>query len=222
MTLDAALPRVAFADGHRLVAEALGALVSGVALVVGTATDGASLLALVESSHPSIVVTDDTLPGLTGVEVARRLRSRRLSEVRVIVLRGTADAAVVRTAWEAGVSGVVTRGASAAELRAAIITVAAGGRHLSPLPSSHVADASSAGTSALTDREREILVLVAQGLTAEAIGRQLGISARTVNFHKRNLRTSLGVTTTVEAVAWLTRQGGRPSAADGTPSRGRG
>jgi DNA-binding CsgD family transcriptional regulator len=59
----------------------------------------------------------------------------------------------------------------------------------------------------LTDREVEILSLVAQGLTAESIASRLGISGRTVNFHKQNLRARLGVSTTVEAVAWLGRQG---------------
>lgn len=206
MTLPPARPRIALADGQRLVLEALARSVSAVATVVGIATDGATLLEVVESARPGIVVTDDLLPGLGGLEAIRRLRAPHGPASAVIVLRATPDPVFGRAAREAGAAGLLSRDASVEALWEAIATVARGGRQFGPAWGASGDGGSAVANPALTDREMEILSLVAQGLTAEAIARRLGISGRTVNFHKQNLRARLGVSTTVEAVAWLGRQ----------------
>ena len=207
MTLPPARPRIALADGQRLVLEALARSVSAVATVVGIATDGATLLEVVESARPGIVLTDDLLPGLPGLEAIRRLRGAHETGSAVIVLRAMAEPSFGRAARDAGAAGLLSREASVEELWEAIATVARGGRHIGPAWGRAEDGDAPTPMPALTDREVEILSLVAQGLTAEAIARRLGISGRTVNFHKQNLRARLGVSTTVEAVAWLGRQG---------------
>jgi len=207
VTLPPARPRIALADGQRLVLEALARSVSAVATVVGIATDGAALLEVVESARPGIVLTDDQLPGLSGLEAIRRLRSPGEGASAVIVLRAAADPVFGRVARDAGAAGLLSREASVEELWEAIATVARGGRHFGPAWGSAGDGVAPMPSPVLTDREVEILSLVAQGLTAESIASRLGISGRTVNFHKQNLRARLGVSTTVEAVAWLGRQG---------------
>ena len=199
-------PRLVLADDHRLILDAVGHLISTVATVVGTAQDGLGLLEVVAATRPDLVVTDVSMPGLNGLEVTRALR-RQPAPPRVIVLTIHADPAVARSAFAAGASGFVVKHADAAELREAIRTVAAGGRYLSAGIAIDGEDGSDGTGEVLTDREREVLVLVAQGLTARAIGDRLRIAERTVNFHKKNLKSRLGVATTAEAVAWLTRQG---------------
>lgn len=207
MTLLPARPRIALADGQRLVLEALARSVSAVATVVGIATDGAALLEVVESARPGIVLTDDQLPGLPGLEAIRRLRSPVEAASAVIVLRAAADPFFGRVARDAGAAGLLSREANVEELWEAIATVARGGRHFGPAWGSAGDGVAPMPSPVLTGREVEILSLVAQGLTAESIASRLGISGRTVNFHKQNLRARLGVSTTVEAVAWLGRQG---------------
>lgn len=206
MTLAAALPRLVIADDHRLILDALGFLIAGVATVVGTAGDGEALLRVVDETAPEIVVTDLSMPGLNGLEATRRLRALPRPP-QVIILTIHADPALARAAFAAGAAGYVVKSADSAELRRAIETVAGGGRFLSPaLGADALVDPDADRRAVLTDREREILALVASGATAKAIADRLGIAERTVKFHKMNLKARLGVGTTAEAVAWLARQ----------------
>jgi DNA-binding NarL/FixJ family response regulator len=198
-------PRLVLADDHRLILDAVGHLLSTVATVVGTATDGVALLEVVETTRPDVVITDVSMPGLNGLEVTRALRARP-DAPRVIILTIHADPAVARSAFAAGASGYVVKNADAHELRAAIEAVCRGERYLSPVVSFDGMHEPSGPSETLTDREREVLDLVAQGLTARAIGERLGIGERTVNFHKKNLKSRLGVGTTAQAVAWLMQQ----------------
>lgn len=198
-------PRLVIADDHRLILDAFEFLVQSVATVVGTASDGLELVACVKATEPDLVVTDLSMPGLNGIEVTRRLRELPRPP-RVIVLTIHADSALARSAFAAGATGYVVKSADSAELRRAIETVARGERYLSPGIAVEALDAVPTDPlTVLTDREREILALVARGQTAKEIADRLGIAARTVKFHKMNLKARLGVGTTAEAVAWLTR-----------------
>jgi DNA-binding NarL/FixJ family response regulator len=181
-------------------------LVSSVATVVGTATDGNELIRVVQESQPDVVVTDLSMPGRNGIDATRFIRTLPHAP-RVIVLTIHADPAIARAAFDAGASGFVIKNANARELRLAIESVARGERYCSPAVSLDALAATAASPlTVLTEREREILTLVANGLTAKEICEHLGIAERTVNFHKKNLKARLGVETTAEAVAWLSRQ----------------
>jgi len=199
------LPRLVIADDHRLILEAFEHLIGQVATVVGTAADGHTLLRLAGDLSPDVVVTDLSMPGLNGIEVTRALCALPRAP-RVIILTIHADAALARAAFGAGASGYVVKSADSAELREAITTVMGGARYLSPGLSAETVTTERADPLAvLTDREHEVLTLLAAGHTARAVADRLGISERTVNFHKMNLKARLGVATVTEAVAWLSR-----------------
>jgi DNA-binding NarL/FixJ family response regulator len=194
------------ADDHLFILDAISTLVSSVATVVGTATDGNELIRVVQESQPDVVVTDLSMPGRNGIDATRFIRTLPHAP-RVIVLTIHADPAIARAAFDAGASGFVIKNANARELRLAIESVARGERYCSPSVSLDALAATAASPlTVLTEREREILTLVANGLTAKEICEHLGIAERTVNFHKKNLKARLGVETTAEAVAWLSRQ----------------
>lgn len=200
------LPRVLVADDHRLLLDAFVHLVAPVASVVGTATNGEDLLSLVAVHRPDLVVTDLSMPGISGLETIRLIRASD-SAPRVIVLTAFCDAALANAAMDAGAQGYVVKNSAAEDLRAAIRAVMAGGSYRSAIidvpqePPPHPAD----GLTRLTDREREVLALVASGMTAREIGRRLGITERTVAFHKDRMKERLGVSSTVELVNLLVR-----------------
>lgn len=206
MTLSQHRPRLVIADDHRLILDAFGYLIASVATVVGTAADGDELIRVVQKTQPDLVVTDLSMPGRNGIEATRLIRTLP-HPPRVIVLTIHADPAVARAAFDAGASGFVVKNADARELRHAIESVARGERFCSPaVPLDDLAAIAPSPLTVLTEREREILTLVASGLTAKEICERLGIAERTVNFHKKNLKARLRVATTAEAVAWLSRQ----------------
>ena len=209
MTLPTTRPRLVIADDHRLILDAFGYLIASVATVVGTAADGEELLQVVQATQPDLVVTDLSMPGRNGIEATRYIRTLP-HPPRVIILTIHADPAVARAAFDAGASGFVVKNADARELRQAIESVARGEHYCSPtVPLHELAATDASPLTVLTEREREILTLVANGLTAKEISDRLGIAERTVNFHKKNLKARLGVATTAEAVAWLARQAPR-------------
>ncbi|MEY4609631.1 MAG: Oxygen regulatory protein NreC [Gemmatimonadota bacterium] len=200
------LPRLVIADDHRFILDAMSLLISSVATVVGTATDGDDLIHLVQHTQPDLVMTDLSMPGRNGIEATRFLRTLP-NPPRVIVLTVHADPVIARAAFDAGALGFVVKSADAQELRLAIETVMRGQRFCSPsIPLNEQEGTDASPAAMLTEREREILTMVANGLTAKAICERLGIAERTVNFHKKNLKARLGVATTAEAVAWLSRQ----------------
>jgi DNA-binding NarL/FixJ family response regulator len=199
-------PRLVIADDHHLILDAFQYLIGGVATVVGSAGDGDELVRVVEATRPDLVVTDLSMGTRNGIEATRIIRTLP-HPPRVIILTIHADPAIARAAFDAGASGFVLKNADARELQLAIDTVSRGGRYCSPAVASLEAELPETGTlAALTEREREILTLVANGFTAKDICGRLGIAERTVNFHKKNLKARLGVTSTAEAVAWLARQ----------------
>lgn len=199
-------PRLVIADDHHLILDAFQYLVGGFATVVGTAADGDELVRVVEATRPDLVVTDLSMGTHNGIEATRLIRTQP-HPPRVIILTIHADPAIARAAFDAGASGFVLKNADARELQLAIDTVSRGGRYCSPEVARLEAELPTTDAlTILTEREREILTLVANGLTARDICARLGIAERTVNFHKKNLKARLGVTTTAQAVAWLTRQ----------------
>jgi len=201
------LPSVLVADDHQILLDVFTHLVESVATVVGTATNGEDLIALVAQQHPDLVVTDLAMPGLSGLETIRRIRAMA-QPPEVIVLTAHSDPALVTAAMEAGARGFVVKSSAANDLRAAIRVVASGGSYRSAivdLPQIPTPTAGGDPLEGLTDREREVLALVATGLTAREIGQRLGITERTVAFHKDRMKERLGVDSTVALVNLLAR-----------------
>ncbi len=180
--------RVVVADDHPLFRDGMRALfeaTSDIALV-GEASDGAAVLDLVTGALPDVVVMDLQMPGLDGVEATRRLATLAPS-ARVLVLTMFEDDASVFAAVRAGARGYLVKGADASEVVGAVRAVAAGeavfGATLATRILGFFASPRAAGLlpfPELTDREHQILELIARGLANDAIAARLGISPKTV------------------------------------------
>jgi len=206
-------PRVLLADDHRMVAEGLKALLTPAFDLVGVVEDGRALLREAAALAPDVVITDITMPGLSGIEALARLREEQPA-IKVIVLTMHQDVAYARRALALGASGYVLKHAAPEELVLAINAALVGRTFLSPELTSALLQASGRDpkqaqdpVAAMTPRQREVLRLFAEGKTAKEIGAELGISARTVETHKYELMRTLGVKTSAELVHFAIRHG---------------
>jgi DNA-binding NarL/FixJ family response regulator len=173
--------------------------------LVGQVGDGQAALQLCEELKPDLAVLDAKLPGLNGVDLLKRL-TKKLPNLRVLVFSGHENPILVREMLEAGAHGFVEKTAGLFEFKRGLEIVAAGGTYFGPAIASLlrnvVANPNSASNSNfLTDREREILQLVAEGNSTKEIASKLDISAKTVDNHRTNLMRKLNL----PDVASLTR-----------------
>jgi two-component system response regulator DesR len=170
--------------------------------VVGRARTGADALDLAARRRPDVVLTDIEMPGMTGLDLAAELRARG-NPARIIILTTFARPGYLRRALDVGASGYLLKDAPSAELAEAIRRVAAGGRAIAP------ALAAEAWTEPdpLTDRERQVLRLADEGLSGEAIAKQLKLSEGTVRNYLSEAIGKLGARNRVEA-SRLARQKG--------------
>ncbi len=196
--------RVAIADDHELVRQGIRALLEradGIE-VVGEAGDGDGALELVTAAAPDVLVLDVSMPGMNGVQVAERLQTED-SPVAVVMLSMHRDAALVRRAVDAGARAYVLKGSIVDDLLLAIEVAAKGGTYLAPDASLDPTGADvgeAAGSEPLTDREREVLELIGEGLTNRAIGSKLGISIKTVERHRTSVMAKLDAHSVVELI----------------------
>ncbi len=174
--------------------------------VVGEAASGEQALALVPRLAPDIVLLDLVLPGLSGLEVVRRLRAAHPA-VKVIVLTSYAGEDSVLPAVRAGVAGYLLKDVGPAELADAVRAVHAGGASLDPGVAATVLRDVSAPrpADALTPREREVLRLIARGRSNRLIARDLALSEKTVKAHVSAVLAKLGVTDRTQAALYAVR-----------------
>lgn len=175
--------------------------------LVGEAEDGAEALALVKASRPDVVVLDCELPEMEGVEVAQEIRRRNLP-VRVLALSSYDDERYVRGMLDAGAVGYLLKDEAPQAIVAAVRAAARGEGYFSAAVAAKVT-AWSRGErpGGLTEREVEVLALVAEGLPNKQIASQLQVAERTVNFHVSNILQKLGAASRVEAAVWAKEQG---------------
>jgi len=175
--------------------------------LVGEAENGAEALALVEASQPDVVVLDCELPEMEGVEVAQEICRRNLP-VRVLALSSYDDERYVRGMLDAGAVGYLLKDEAPGVIVTAARAAAQGEGYFSPAVAAKVA-AWSRGErpGGLTEREIEVLALVAEGLPNKQIAYRLQVAERTVQFHVSNILQKLGVASRVEAAVWAKEQG---------------
>jgi DNA-binding NarL/FixJ family response regulator len=191
--------RVLLADDHELFTTGLQALLAtepGVQLV-GLASTGHEAVRAAAELRPDVVVMDLHMPGLGGIEATRQIVAAQ-PDVAVLVLTMFEDADTVLTAMRAGARGYLLKGANRAQLCEAIATVADGQVVLGTAPAAHVLAASATSGEPypfprLTDRERDILALVATGLDNRAIARRLSLSEKTIRNNVSAILTKLAV-----------------------------
>lgn len=167
--------------------------------VVGDAYSGEAALALVNRLQPDVVLLDIRLPGMNGIETARRIRDHHPG-VRVLMVTAYDDEEYVRGAFEVGAVGYLSKSAPGRELVEAIRVVALGGTVLGPALLRPLLSGSENRAGRLTDRELAVLQLLADGLHNKQVAARLGISARTVERHCDNIYGKLGVGSRTEAV----------------------
>ena len=197
------LPRITvlLADDHAIVLEGLRALVDGEPdlKVVGSTTDGASVLDLVDQLSPDVIVLDLELAGMKGVEVRAALRKRPASP-RVLVLTAYNDGESIRSALDAGAEGLALKTQSPQQTVDAIRQVHAGQLVFPQAARRWLQERGRDGAATdLTQREREVWALVARGLSNREIARRLSLSDNTVKFHVQHLFHKLGVKNRTEA-----------------------
>jgi len=187
---------ILLADDHAIVAEGLARLLGPEFTLLGTVTDGSQLLEAARKHRPDVIVSDVAMPGMTGLEVLRRLRAESLPS-RVIFLTMHADAPLAAEALRAGAAGFVVKHAAGEELLTAIHEALAGRTYLTPRLTKDVLELTQ---KTLTARQREVLGLIAKGRTMKEIAAELGLSARTVETHKYQMMEALRVTSTAALI----------------------
>jgi DNA-binding NarL/FixJ family response regulator len=213
--------RITLTDDHPLVLAGMKALLQAVEdiEIVGEATDGQTALDIIRQVTPDIAILDISLPGISGLEVARTVAAQ-LPQVRLLALTVHEDHAYVQPMLQAGARGYLLKRSAADELERAVRAIASGGLYLDPaiaekaLPTSAGAHP-SAGTTAseLTPRESEVLRFIAQGFSNKEIANQLSISIKTVETYKARAVEKLGLFTRADivrygvAVGWLNQAG---------------
>ena len=197
--------RLVIADDHRMVVQGLEQMLGKRFDIVGVAYAGDELLKLLERTPADGLLLDLSLPGRSGLDLLPDIRALR-PDLRVLVLTMHADRVLAEASLAAGALGFVPKDAGMEELKLALTEVLAGRRYVSPrVPkSSHRVglDALHASLARLTERQQTILRLLGEGLTSAEIGDKLGLSENTITFHRKRIRTILGLASEWE----LTRQ----------------
>jgi len=196
--------RVVLAEDQAMVRGALSALLrlEPDLDVVGSAANGEEAWSLIEREKPDVVVTDIEMPRLTGLELAQRIRERGI-ECKVVILTTFARPGFLRRALDAGVGGYLLKDAPADQLAEALRKVHRGGRAIDP----QLALEAWSGDDPLNDRERQVLRLAGEGMSAIEIAAQLHLSQGTVRNYLSEAIGKLGVGNRIEAYR-LARQKG--------------
>ena len=202
-----ALPktRVLLADDHILVLDGLSKLLEHEFDLLGTVDNGTDLIARAEALKPDVVLMDISMPGLNGLDAARKL-AVVCPGTKLIFVTMHNNEAYVREAFRTGAAGYVLKSSAASELAVAIKTVMGGGVYVAP----HIGrreQASEDGAKSLTPRQREVLRLIASGSTAKEIASALNISVRTAEFHKVSIMQKLGIRTTAQLTRFALENG---------------
>jgi DNA-binding NarL/FixJ family response regulator len=198
--------RVILADDHTLVRAGIRRILESQPQfeVIAEAADGASALEAIHRDAADVLVLDLNMNGLEGIDVLKQVK-RSKPELRVVILTMHAGREYVARALAEGADGYLLKDSAVQDLASAIEAVIGGGTFFSPAIQQQMAeivrDGHKQGLQGLTDREREVLTLIARGLTTKEIAATLDIGPRTVETHRANLMRKLGV----KSVALLTQ-----------------
>ncbi len=206
-------PRVLLADDHRMVAEGLKQLLTPDFDLLGIVEDGRALVEEAKKLRPDVIVADITMPHLNGIDALEQLKKND-PRVKVVFLTMHREVAYARRALQAGAAGFVLKHSAPNELVTAIRAALGGQTYITPVLAGEVLESirkdpksSKDPLASLTPRQREILQLVAEGKTAKEIATLLGISTRTVEFHKYEMMQSTGIENSAELIHFAIKHG---------------
>lgn len=206
--------RVLLADDHTLVRAGIRRILEsqpGIT-VLAEAADGAGAVELVQKHDADVLVLDLKMPGLDGIDVLRAVKAAHPA-VKVVVVTMFAAREYVARAAKLGADAYLLKDSAVQDLVAAIDAVMAGGSYFSPAIQVHMAEllrgetAAPSGAQLLTEREREVLIWLARGLSSKEVAAQLDISVRTVETHRANLMHKLGVKSVALLIQVALREG---------------
>ena len=206
------LPRVLLADDHTILLEAFRKLLTPAFEIVGAVSNGRALLEAAKKLKPDVVVLDISMPGLNGIEVCRQLQPR-LPDTRWVFLTVNEDPDLAAEAILLGGSGFLLKNSAASELFSAIQHAIEGRCYVTPLLTKgqpmgvFLKRARRREGEKLTARQKEVLQLLAEGLLMKQVADVLGVSTRTVAFHKYTMMEHLGVKTTAELIQYAVKHG---------------
>ena len=210
MTTPAPTPiRLVLADDHDLVRSGIKALLGMVpgVQVEGEARNGTELVALVDALVPDIAMTDIAMPGMDGIAAITDIHHRH-PRVRLLVLSMHDTVGVVRRAVAAGACGYVMKDAAPAELEQSIASVMATGSYFSPVVAQRLLEPEAqAAEDGLTQRQVEILKLIAQGKASKEIAFELGLSPKTVDVHRARIMERLRLNDVASLTRYAVRKG---------------
>ena len=207
--------RILVVDDHDLVREGLRSMLEAQPgwTVCGEATTGREAVDLVQQLHPDVVVIDVHMPNVDGLQATREiLAASPQTEVLIFTVDETNE--LVQAAREAGARGIVMKSDAALDLVAAVAALAQHESFYTPKASQillqdhvHPLGVSTGATVKLSERERDVVVLVAEGLGNKQVGATLGISIKTVESHRRNIMHKLGLKSSADLVRYAVRDG---------------
>ncbi|GAF74051.1 unnamed protein product, partial [marine sediment metagenome] len=208
--------KILIADDHGILREAITSLLNNEfgMEVIGEAQDGRTAVQLAKELHPDVIIMDIAMPGLNGIEATRQI-VREMPNIKVIALSVYADRRSVREMLKAGASGYVPKQCAFKELVTAIQNVVSNQTYLSSKISGIVVEEyihrleknDNSAYSILTPREREVLQLIAEGKSTKAIAKELFVSNKTIEWHRRQLMNKLGAQSVAELVKYAIREG---------------
>jgi len=210
--------RIYLADDHAILREGLRHILSGIPgiTVVGEASDGGKALEEIEELKPDMVLLDISMPTVTGIEIARKLRKYH-PDMKIIILTRHDNEEYVRQLLKHGIHGYVLKDDAGNDLIRAVEAVRKNETYLSPrITRSIVADfdterrrrsAETGQFEVLSDREREVLKLIAEGKSGEEVAKALRISGRTVKVHRQNIMKKLDVHKVADLVKYAIKAG---------------
>ena len=205
--------RVLLADDHRIFLDGLNSLLEDEFDIVGTVEDGRALVKDAERLCPDVVVADISMPLLNGIEAVRQIRKSD-QRIKVVILTMHPDVSLAASAFEVGASGYVIKRSASRELITAINDVMRGKTYVTPEIAGELIESYTNGQSRenkfnqkLTERQREILQLIAEGHVTKEIADILCISVRTAERHKYNMMKALNLKTTADLVKYAIKQG---------------
>jgi DNA-binding NarL/FixJ family response regulator len=213
--------RIVLADDHAMMCEGLKVMLQPPYLVVGVVHDGRDVAHTLANLKPDVLLLDISLPSINGLVLLREIQNT-IAEVKVLMLTMHAEGVYADEAINAGAAGYLLKASGAAELRHAVAEVMAGRKYVTPLvqralgqkPRSSGRPVSNSAShrpramaQSLTPRQTEVLTLLAQGHSTAETGQRLGISAKTVEFHRHAIRRELGLTTNAALVRFAVAAG---------------
>jgi len=192
--------RLLIADDHKIVRDGLKRILAATPdlQVAAEAASGDEALSLVKANDYDLAMLDLSMPGLAGIDLIKRLKAEK-PKLKLLVLSMHGEAQYAARALKAGAAGYLNKDSAAEQLVGAIRKIAAGGVHISEAAAASLI---SAPQHSLSDREFEVLRLLASGLGPTEVAEKLRLSVKTVSTHKANIQQKLGVSGTAELVRY--------------------